>query len=95
MKQTVHFQFQLFVADNAANSVQAAANLRAICKAYLPGMHEIEVIDVFAQPERTLDERVFMTPTLIVLRPRPIRRLVGNLSDTATVLHTLGLELPA
>lgn len=94
MKDAVRYQFQLFVADNAANSVQAVANLRAICKAHLPGMHEIEVVDVFAQPGRALVQKIFMTPTLVVVQPEPTRRLVGNLSETTLVLHALGLEPP-
>ena len=94
MKDAVRFVFQLFVADNAANSVQALANLRAICKTHLPQRHEIEVVDVFAHPHRALTEKIFMTPTLIVVQPGPARRLVGNLSETTTVLRTLGLESP-
>ena len=92
MKKTICFMFQLFIADNAANSVQAVANLRAICKAHLPDCHEIEVVDVFAEPLRALTEKIFMTPTLIIMQPGPTRRLVGNLSETSTVLQTLGLE---
>jgi circadian clock protein KaiB len=92
MKEDVHFKFQLFVAENAANSVQALANLRLICREHLPHMHEIEVVDVFAQPQRALSEKIFMTPTLIVLGPGPTRRLIGNLGETALVLRTLGLE---
>lgn len=95
MTEIVRYKFQLFIADNAANSVQAVANLRAICKTHLPDRHDIEVVDVFAQPKRALAEKIFMTPTLIILQPGPTRRLVGNLSQTATVLHALGLELSA
>lgn len=91
MKDTVRFKFQLYVADNAANSLQAVANLRAICKSHLPGMHEIEIVDVFAQPNRALLEKIFMTPTLVVVEPKPKRRLVGNLGETRLVLDTLGL----
>lgn len=95
MKQNVRFMFQLFVAEDAANSVQAVANLRAICKSHLPDSHEIEVVDVFAQPRRALAEKIFMTPTLIIVQPGPTRRLIGNLSETTTVLQTLGLGSPA
>jgi circadian clock protein KaiB len=95
MKDDVRFRFQLFVAESAANSVQAVANLRAICKAHLPEQHEIEVVDVFAQPKRALAERIFMTPTLVILAPGPTRRLVGNLSETTIVLDALGLETRA
>lgn len=95
MKDNVNFMFQLYVADNAANSVEAVANLRAICKEHLPSRHKIEIVDVFAQPQRALAERIIMTPTLVILQPGPARRLVGNLSETKTVLRTLGLEAHA
>lgn len=92
MKQAVRYRFELYVADRAANSTQALSNLRTICKAHLPDQHEIEVVDVFKQPARALAEKVFMTPTLVVVEPGPLRKLIGNLSDTAVVLRTLGLE---
>jgi circadian clock protein KaiB len=53
------------------------------------------VVDVFAQPKRALAERIFMTPTLVILAPGPTRRLVGNLSETTIVLDALGLETRA
>ena len=95
MRQRVRYVFKLFVAENAANSVQAVANLRAICRTHLPDAHEIEVVDVFLQPGRALAEKIFMTPTLVVIAPGPARRLVGNLADTAVVLGALGVEVPA
>lgn len=94
MKDAVRFRFELFVAEHASNSTQALSNLRAICKSHLPGQHEIEVVDVFQQPGRALAKKVIMTPTLLLLAPEPVRRLVGNLSDTLTVLRTLGLDSP-
>lgn len=95
MNGVAQFRLQIFVAENAANSVQAIANLRAICKTHLPERHEIEVINVFAQPQRALAEKILMTPTLVILEPGPTRRLVGNLSETAVVLRTLGIEQEA
>ena len=92
MRDSVRFRFELFVADQATNSAQALFNLRAICKAHLPDRHEIEVVDVFQQPARTLAERVHMTPTLVVTAPEPRRRLVGNLSETSVVLQALGID---
>lgn len=88
-----NFRFQIYVAEGALNSLQAVANLRAICRAYLPDRHEIEVVDVFTQPLRALADRIVMTPTLVVLSPPPLRRIVGSLSDTEVVLRGLGLEL--
>ncbi len=92
MKRPVIFKFRLYIADDALNSTQALANLAALCKAHLPDRHEIEVVDVFKDPQRALVDRIFMTPTLIKLAPLPIRRIVGTLSQTQTVLLALGLE---
>jgi circadian clock protein KaiB len=89
------FRFRLFIAADTLNSVQAASNLNALCKAHLPGRHEIEVIDVFKDPKRALAEGIRMTPTLVKLAPGPVRRVVGNLTDTDRVMETLGLDAGA
>jgi circadian clock protein KaiB len=89
------FKFRLFIAADTLNSVQAASNLNALCKAHLPGRHEIEVIDVFKEPKRALADGIRMTPTLVKLAPGPVRRVVGNLTDTDRVLQTLGLDADA
>jgi circadian clock protein KaiB len=86
------FSFRLYVADDTLNSAQAIANLRAICQRFLPGRHKIEIVDVFKEPVRALDDRVFMTPTLVKLSPRPVERLIGTLSKTNLVLQIVGLE---
>lgn len=86
------YKFRLYVADDTMNSAQAAANLQALCKAHLPGRHEIEVVDVFKEPQRAILEGIRMTPTLLRLTPLPIRRIVGTLMDTQRVLETLGLD---
>lgn len=92
MTRRVVFKFRLYVAGDALNSAQAEANLNALCRAHLPDRHEIEIVDVFAQPKRALADGIFMTPTLIKLMPSPIRRIVGTLSQTQPVLQALGLE---
>ena len=85
------FAFRLYVAGDAVNSTQALANLRAICADNLPGRCSIEVVDVFAEPNRALADGVFMTPTLIKLSPEPGRRIVGSLNQRDHVLETLGV----
>lgn len=95
MKRKAEFQFRLFVADDAPNSVRAVANLAAICREHLPNRYDIEVVDVFKDPARALADGILMTPTLIRLAPLPARTIVGNLSDTRAVLQTLGLEAEA
>jgi circadian clock protein KaiB len=85
------FKFQLFVAAGTLNSTQAAANLNSLCREYLAGRHEIEIVDVVRDPKRALAEDIRMTPTLIKVSPAPSRRIVGTLSQTQRVLDTLGL----
>jgi circadian clock protein KaiB len=89
------FKFRLYVAGDALNSIQALANLGALCREYLPDRHEIEVVDVFREPQRALADGIFMTPTLVKLAPSPVRRIVGTLSQTQPVLQALGLEINA
>ena len=91
MKEPIHYEFRLFVAADTQNSLQAIANLRALCKDYLPDRHAIEIVDVFREPARALADGVFMTPTLIKLGPLPARRIVGTLSQLHVVLQTLDL----
>lgn len=91
MSRPPQFRFRLFVAGDAPNSAQAVANLAAFCRDHLANRFEIEIVDVFREPKRALAEGIFMTPTLVVLTPPPERRIVGTLSQTRTVLLTLGL----
>ncbi len=86
------FRFRLYVADDTLNSGQAVANLRAICNRYLAGRHNIELVDVFKEPDRALEDRIFMTPTLVKLAPGPVEKIVGTLSQTSLVLQVLGVE---
>jgi circadian clock protein KaiB len=86
------YKFRLYVADDTMNSSQAIANLDALCKAHLSGRHEVEIVDVFKEPQRAILEGIRMTPTLLRLAPLPIRRIVGTLMDTQRVLETLGLD---
>jgi circadian clock protein KaiB len=85
------YKFRLYVADDTMNSAQATANLQALCKTHLPNRHEIEIVDVFKDPQRAILEGIRMTPTLLRLAPLPIRRIVGTLVDTQRVMETLGL----
>ena len=92
MSRPANYKFCLYIAGNAQNSSQAVANLRAICQAHLPDRHAIEIIDVFKEPKRALDDGIFMTPTLIKLAPLPTCRVVGSLSQRQTVVDALGLD---
>ena len=94
-KRQESFKFRLFVAGGAPNSAQALANLDAICREHLQFRYDVEVVDVFREPKRALADGIIMTPTLCKLAPAPVRKIIGTLSQTATVLEALGLETSA
>lgn len=85
------FEFRLYVAGNTMNSSQAIANLAALCRSHLPDRHQVEIIDVLKHPKRALEDRVFMTPTLLKLTPDPLCRIVGTLNPMQSVLESLGI----
>jgi circadian clock protein KaiB len=89
------FQFRLYIAGDAPNSLRAMANLEALCREHLSGRYDIEVVDVLSQPERALTDGILMTPTLLKHAPPPARRIIGNLSQTTPLLEALGLDPPA
>ncbi len=86
--------FRLYIAGSGANSVLAAANLRSLCRTHLPDRHRIEIVDVLKTPAAALDNKIFLTPTLVRLSPGPELRIVGNLSETEMVAGHLGLVEP-
>ena len=69
----------------------AISNLRRICEKELEGQYDLEIIDVLQYPDLAEDEKILATPTLIKSLPLPLRRVIGDLSDTDKVL--LGLEV--
>lgn len=85
-------RFRLYVGDETLNTILAVSNLTALCRQYLPDRHEIEVVNVFKEPNRALNDHIYMTPVLIRLAPTPVRRIVGTLSQPETVLRALGLD---
>jgi circadian clock protein KaiB len=83
---------RLYIADNAPNSVRAVANLEAICKEHLKGQFKLEIIDVLEYPQRALADGILVTPSLTKVSPSPAAKVVGNLSDTNSVLGALGIK---
>jgi circadian clock protein KaiB len=81
---------RLYVAGNAPNSLRAVANAKAICEEYLTSHYELEIVDLLKHPKRALADKIIVTPTLLRLKPTPIHRAIGDLSDTAQVLMILG-----
>jgi circadian clock protein KaiB len=86
------YRFRLYVAGAGHNSVLAVSNLEQLCRHHLADRYQIEIIDVTRDPARALDDAILLTPTLVKLSPKPVRRLIGNLSDPQVVLDTCGLR---
>ncbi len=82
---------RLYVAGNSTKSTQAIANIREICETHLKGQYELEVIDIYQQPELARGEQIIAAPTLIKMLPPPLRKMVGNLSKQERIL--VGLDL--
>jgi circadian clock protein KaiB len=85
------FLLKLYVTGQTARSQRAIANLRRICEQELHGEYEMLVIDVLERPQLAEDEKILATPTVVKELPAPIRRVIGDLSDSERVL--LGLDL--
>jgi circadian clock protein KaiB len=87
------YALRLFVAGTTWRSQRAIENLRRICDEWLAGKVDLEVADIYQQPQLAQRYQVIATPTLVRLRPAPIRRIVGDLSNTERVLRGLDLAL--
>jgi circadian clock protein KaiB len=87
-----HPHLTLFVSGRGPNSIRAIQNITRFCEQHLDGHHRLEVVDLYQQPERASGAHILVTPTLVRDLPQPIRRLVGDLGDTESVLRILGLE---
>jgi circadian clock protein KaiB len=85
------YRLRLVVAGRTLRSQRAIENLRQICNEHLKGQVDLEVIDIYQQPELAAKYQVIAAPTLVKLLPLPIRRLIGDLSERERVLH--GLEV--
>ena len=90
-RPTGKYVLRLYVAGATDRSRQAVLRARQMCEAELNGDYELEVIDVYQQPILARDGQIVATPTLVREFPRPVRRFIGNLSNTERVL--VGLDL--
>ena len=88
---TDKFLLKLYVAGSSPRAALAIENLKRICESDLSGRYHLEIIDVLEHPELAEQDKILATPTLIKQLPPPLRRVIGDLSDSEKVL--LGLEL--
>ncbi|MCW3052907.1 MAG: thiol-disulfide isomerase [Chthonomonadales bacterium] len=86
------YRLRLYVTGTTPRSIRAIANLRNICEEYLPERYDLEVIDLYQQPHLAAGDQVVAAPTLIKLFPSPLKRIIGDMSNTAQVLVGLDLQ---
>ncbi|MDB6056653.1 MAG: hypothetical protein JWO95_497 [Verrucomicrobiales bacterium] len=85
------WELRLYVAGQTSKSVTAFANLKKICAEYITGKYTIEVVDLVTNPTLAKGDQILAVPTLVRKLPSPIRKILGDLSDTQRVL--VGLDL--
>jgi circadian clock protein KaiB len=84
-------ELRLYVAGQTPKSLTALANLHKICKEHLPGRYQLHVIDLVQSPQLAQGDQILAIPTLVRKLPQPMRKIIGDLSDTGRVL--VGLDL--
>ena len=82
---------RLYVAGQTTKSITAFRNLKEICETELKGKYTIEVIDLLENPQLSREHQILATPTLVRKLPVPVRKIIGDLSDTERVL--VGLDI--
>jgi circadian clock protein KaiB len=85
------WNLRLYVAGQTVKSLQAFANLKRICEEHLVGQYTIEIIDLVKQPQLAAADQILALPTLVRKLPEPVRKIIGDLSNTERVL--VGLDL--
>ena len=85
------YELRLYVAGQTPKSLAAFANLKKICEEHLAGQYDIEIIDLLKNPQLAGGDQILAIPTLVRKLPEPIKKIVGDLSNTERVL--VGLDL--
>jgi len=85
------WELRLYVAGQTPNSIKAFRNLKKICEEHLAGKYRIEIIDLLKNPQLAKGDQILAVPTLVRKLPEPVRKIIGDLSNTERVL--VGLDL--
>ena len=87
----IKYELHLYVAGQTVKSLNAFANLKKICETHLAGMYRIEVIDLLENPQLAAGDQILAIPTLVRKLPKPVKKIIGDLSNTLRVL--VGLDI--
>jgi circadian clock protein KaiB len=85
------YVLRLYIAGTTSKSIRAVANIKEICESSLKDRYDLEVIDIYQQPVLTKGEQIIAAPTLVKKLPPPLRKFIGDMSDTERIL--VGLDL--
>lgn len=85
------YHLRLYVAGQTSKSVAALANLKRVCEQHLAGRYDIEVVDLIKNPQLAAGDQILAVPTLVRRLPAPLKRIIGDLSNTEKVL--VGLDI--
>jgi circadian clock protein KaiB len=86
------YVLRLFITGHTEKSRRAVRNITRLCEEHLHGAYDLEVIDLYQQPELAVEHQLVAAPTLFKVLPLPPRRMIGDLSDTGRVLAGLGIR---
>ena len=90
-KRSKRWELRLYVAGQTPKSLLAFANLKKLCEQHLAGEYRIEVVDLLEKPQLAKGDQIFALPTLVRKLPTPIKKIIGDLSNTERVL--VGLDI--
>jgi circadian clock protein KaiB len=85
------YVLRLYVAGTTSKSIRAVANIKEICETSLKNRYDLEVIDIYQQPVLVKGEQIIAAPTLVKQLPLPLRKFIGDMSNTERIL--VGLDL--
>ncbi len=88
---TARYRLRLFITGSTPRSLRAIANMHQICERNLRGRYDVEIVDVYQDPDATRELQIIATPTLVKVLPEPLRRIIGDLSDHERVLAGLDI----
>lgn len=84
---------QLYVTGMSPKSMEAIENIKLLCEEHLKDAFELEIIDIYKNPERASEQHIIFSPSLIKQLPLPRKTLIGTLSDTQKVIKALGISI--
>jgi len=87
------FELRLYIAGQTPRSLTALSNLKRICEEHIAGQYRIQVIDLLKTPQLAAGDQILAIPTLVRALPRPLRKIIGDLSNTERVLVGLDVRL--